>query len=168
MRLAILSDIHDQVSHLKQVLARLRPLAPDAIVLCGDITRSEALLAARLPGLPLAFCLGNCDRGEAARLKATAAAHGLGAWGDLGIWDLGPDERPVAFSHFPAIARKAAASGLYRAVFYGHTHRRALESLEGPGELGACLLANPGDIEGRYGRPGALCWDSLSGSIDWV
>jgi putative phosphoesterase len=162
MRLAILSDIHDQIGHLKRVLSRFEPLQPQAVILCGDITKVEALLAARLPGLPLAFCLGNCDRGEAPRLKEAAAAHGIGAWGDLGHWDLGPGQRPVAFSHFPAIARKAAQSGLYQAVFYGHTHRQAQEGVDG------CLLANPGDIEGRYGKPGALLWDSDSGRLTWV
>jgi predicted phosphodiesterase len=166
MRLAILSDIHDRVGHLKTVLARLSALEPQAVLLCGDITRSDTLLAARLPGLPLAFCLGNCDKGEAPRLRQTAADHGLGAWGDLGEWSLGPDEKPVAFTHFPAIAAKAAATGRYRAVFYGHTHRRASEEIETPS--GICLLANPGDIEGRHQKPGALCWDSESGELSWV
>ena len=114
----------------------------------------------------MAFCLGNCDRGEADRLRATAAEHGLGAWGDLGEWDLGVGQRPVAFSHFPAIARRAADSGLYQAVFYGHTHRRAQELLSGPN--GDCLLANPGDIEGRHGKPGGLLWDSANGELHWV
>jgi predicted phosphodiesterase len=168
VRLAILSDIHDRVGHLKQVLGRLDALGPEAVLLCGDITKSETLLQARLPGLPLAFCLGNCDRGEASRLRATAAAHGLGAWGDLGVWDLGPGQRPVAFTHFPALARQAALSGTYQAVFYGHTHRRALETLEASPGAAACLLANPGDIEGRHQQPGALLWDSVSGALEWV
>src|SRR6478609_4859472 len=103
MRLAILSDIHDQTGHLAQVLARLRPLEPEAVLLCGDITRVETLLAARLPGLPLAFCL------------------------------------------FPALAAQAAATGNYKAVFYGHTHRRKVEAVET--ESGICLLVNPGDVE---------------------
>ena len=166
VRLAVISDIHDQVAHLKQVLARLSALGPEAVILCGDITRQEALLAARLPGLPLAFCLGNCDQGEAARLRSTAAAHGLGAWGDLGEWSLGEGQRPVAFTHFPALARKAAATGRYRAVFYGHTHRPAHERLETKG--GPCLLANPGDIQGRYGAYGGLLWDSATDELTWV
>lgn len=166
MRLAIISDIHDQVGHLRQVLARFEGLEPQAVLLCGDITKSDALLAARLPGLPLAFCLGNCDNGEAPRLRATAAQHGIGAWGELGEWSLGPGQRPVAFTHFPGLAVKAAATERYQAVFYGHTHRRAQQFVDTGS--GRCLLANPGDIEGRYGRPGGLLWDSETGLLDWV
>jgi putative phosphoesterase len=166
MRLAIISDIHDQLGHLRQVMARLSAMNPDVVICCGDITRTEALLAARLPGLPLTFCLGNCDAGEAGRLRSTAAAHGIGAWGDLGEWSLGKGERPVAFTHFPALARKAAASGKYRAVFYGHTHRQAQEVIET--DEGPCLVANPGDIEGRYGTFGALLWDSGTDELTWV
>ena len=166
MRLAVISDIHDQLGHLRQVMARLNALKPQAVLCCGDITKTEALLAARLPGLPLAFCLGNCDQGEAHRLRATAAAHGIGAWGDLGEWDLGQGQRLAAFTHYPALARKAAASGKYQAVFYGHTHRQAHEIIET--EEGPCLVANPGDIEGRYGTFGGLLWDSESGEITWV
>lgn len=166
MRLAVVSDIHDQLGHLRQVMARFHALEPQAVILCGDITRTEALLAARLPGLPLAFCLGNCDQGEAARLRSTAALHGIGAWGDLGEWSLGEGQRPVAFTHFPALARKAAASGAYRAVFYGHTHRRAHEVIDTAG--GPCLLANPGDVEGRYGAFGGLLWDSDQDELHWV
>jgi len=136
------------------------------VLLCGDITRSDSLLAARLPGLPLAYCLGNCDKGEAPRLRQTAQQHGIGAWGDLGEWSLGEGLRPVAFTHFPALAAQAAATGQYQAVFYGHTHRRAHELLDTSG--GTCLLANPGDIEGRHGAPGGLLWDSDTGLLTWV
>jgi hypothetical protein len=30
------------------------------------------------------------------------------------------------------------------------------------------LLANPGDVQGRYGRVGGLLWDSVSGKLTWV
>jgi predicted phosphodiesterase len=116
-------------------------------------------------GLPWAFCLGNCDAGEAESLKTTAAALGARAWGEYGLWNLA-EGGSVAFTHFPALARRLAIGGAHRAVFYGHTHRPAAETIEGP--AGPVLLANPGDVEGRYGRVTGLLWDSRGGTLRWV
>lgn len=165
LRLAILSDIHDHKRHLSAILTHVRAARPDAVLLCGDLTTPEVLTACRLPGLPLSFCLGNCDRARAEALQQQALALGATAWGDLGVLAL-PDGASVAFSHFPAIARQAALSGEHRAVFFGHTHKAFDERLVVQGH--EVLLANPGDVEGRYGRISALLWDSDSGALTWL
>lgn len=165
MRLAILSDIHDQLGHLNAILAHVKAAHPDAVILCGDLTRPEVLAACKLPGIPLSFCLGNCDASRAEPLQREARVLGASAWGELGRLAL-PDGSSVAFSHFPAVARREALSGQHRAVFYGHTHKAWIERLQADGQ--EVLLANPGDVEGRYGRVSALLWDSEDGSCTWL
>jgi putative phosphoesterase len=165
LRLAILSDIHDQQGHLNAILAQVRAASPDAVILCGDLTTPAVLAACRLPGLPLSFCLGNCDQARADALRHAALAVGASGFGELGRFSL-PNGAAVAFSHFPAVARRAALSGLYQAVFYGHTHKASEERLLIDGK--PVLLANPGDVEGRYGRVSALLWDSDSGACTWL
>jgi putative phosphoesterase len=166
MRLAILSDIHDQQENLRQVLARLRPLAPEALIVCGDLTRPEVLEACKALCPRLAFCLGNCDTQHADELKRSALVLGAAVWESLGCFPL-PGGETVAFSHFPAVARRAASEGGHRAVFFGHTHKRFDERL-GSGPGAGTLLANPGDVQGRYGRAGGLLWDSADSTLTWV
>jgi putative phosphoesterase len=160
MLFAVASDIHDNLAGWRALWHRLAAAKPDALILCGDLSR-PATLEAMAPELPWAFCLGNCDNAEARQLVRSGRALQATVWGDEGLWAL-PEGGTIAFTHFPARAKVLAASGAHKAVFYGHSHRPASE------QLGACLLANPGDVEGRYGRVGGLLWDSISGRLDWV
>jgi putative phosphoesterase len=163
--IAVLSDIHDRTDRLRDLLTVLRPLSVEALVLCGDITRPQTLAQCQLPGARLSYCLGNCDQGRQDELLDAALTLQARAFPSLGRLAL-PEGGALAFCHFPAQARQAAQSGLYRAVFYGHTHRAAQETLALPG--GAVLLANPGDVEGRYGRLSALLYDSVDRSCTLI
>jgi hypothetical protein len=67
----------------------------------------------------------------------------------------------VAINHYPAIAR-GLAEGNYNAVFYGHDHTSF------NGEVGATLLANPGEIMGRFGTPSFGIYDTEANSFRHV
>jgi putative phosphoesterase len=165
MIFAVCSDIHDHAEGWRRLWPKLAEASPDALILCGDLSRPSILPLLRPQGLPWAFCLGNCDQAAAEGLKAEGVALGATVWGELGLWSL-PEGGSLAFTHFPAVARRAALEGSHRAVFYGHTHRAFAETLNGP--QGPVLLANPGDVEGRYGRISGLLWDSTTDEHRWV
>lgn len=160
MLFAIASDLHGHREHWARLWPCLWAERPDGLILCGDLGPPSILRSLGLPpGLPWAFCLGNCDSGQAGALRDAALDLGATAWGESGRWSLG-EAGSVAFTHFPAVARRLAQEG-HQAVFYGHTHRPAWEEVRGP--QGTVLLANPGDVEGRYGRVTGLLWDSRGG-----
>jgi len=166
LRLAVLSDIHDRSQNLARVLARLSQAEVAALVCCGDIGAPSILDQLALFGVPLYACLGNCDQTRAAsllRLGHLRHARICQTSGDLSLKPTGK----VAFVHHPEIAKELALSGLYRAVFYGHTHRAKVEHLD-LADSQRVLLANPGDIQGRYDEPRALVWDSESDAIQWA
>ena len=165
MRLTVLSDIHDQHDHLRSILERVRSQKPDALILCGDLTRPAVLEACKAAVPKLAFCLGNCDRGHAEELRQSGVVLNAAAWDAVGVFPL-DDGGSVAFAHEPGVARRAALEGGHRAVFFGHTHRPFEEHLN-LAEPRGTLLANPGDVEGRYHRVGGLTWDSRTGRIHW-
>lgn len=165
LRLAVLSDIHDQTENLRAILTALKFWQAEALVLCGDITQPRTLSLCQVPGARLHYCLGNCDQARAQDLLEAGPA--LGAQGHAGLGRLAlPQGRGLAFCHFPAQAAQAAHSGQFSAVFYGHSHRPALTRLALP--QGEVVLANPGDVQGRYGRVSALVYDSADGSHAWV
>lgn len=165
MLVAVLSDIHDRASNLSRILSRLEAAKPDALICCGDLTKPDIIDQLAFSNLPLHICLGNCDHAHApsllrqARLRHASLAQGSGTLET-------PDGR-VGFVHAPEPAREMALSGQYTAVFFGHTHRARMESVELiTGQK--TLLANPGDVQGRYEDPRALLWNSATHQASWV
>jgi len=166
LRLAVLSDIHDRSQNLARVLERLGHSDLAALVCCGDIGSPGILDQLALFGVPLHACLGNCDQTQAAALLRLGHLRHARICQTSGSLDLKPSGQ-AAYVHYPEIAKELALSGLYRAVFYGHTHRAKVEHLElANGQQ--VLLANPGDIQGRHDGPRALVWDSTRDTIQWA
>lgn len=166
LRLAVLSDIHDRSQNLAHILARLDPATIDALICCGDLGAPSIIHQLALFGAPLHICLGNCDQTQAASLLRMGHLRHAGICQGSGSRNLRPAGQ-AAFVHYPETAKELALSGLYKAVFYGHTHRARVEHLElTDGQR--VLLANPGDIQGRYDEPRALLWDSESDALHWV
>jgi putative phosphoesterase len=165
MRVFVLSDIHDQSQHLRQLLRAAAPLKPDALVLCGDISRPATLAQCRLPGARLSYCLGNCDHDWAEGLRQEGLAMNASGFEAVGKLAL-PQGQSLAFCHFPSMARDLALRGAHQAVFYGHSHRPAAERIRvGDRDV---LLANPGDVQGRYGLVSGLLFDSVDQSFRWI
>ena len=54
----------------------------------------------------------------------------------------------LSLSHYPKYALREARSGNADAALYGHTHQAVSE------RCGGCLLANPGELQGRTGHIG--------------
>lgn len=140
MRLAILSDIHDQIWHLQTALPTLA--TADQVIFCGDLNApfTLGLLAGGLAGRPLHVVFGNND-GDLFRISQVAARfaniqlHGESWRGQLG-------QHRIAVHHFPEVALALADSGHYDLVCYGHDHTHAI------GRRGTTITINPGSILG--------------------
>ena len=140
MKLAILSDIHDNIWNLRAALAGL-PEA-DALICCGDLCSPfvVGLLAEGFPGRPIHVVFGNND-GDLYRIAQNAARTGtVQLHGELFQGEF--DGRRVLVNHYPEIALAIAAGGRHDLVCYGHNHLYKVE------RVGATLTVNPGAIMG--------------------
>lgn len=146
MKLAILSDSHDNIWNLERALDAVNASEADVLLHCGDLIAPfiVAQLAEAFAG-PIHIIEGNND-GDG-RLQQQVASrfehvtlHGVYAELSLG-------GRQVALIHYPEPARRIAQSGRFDLVCYGHNH------LQNQEEIGNCLLINPGEVMGRYGAP---------------
>lgn len=148
MRIAILSDIHDNVWALDAALNGLRQLSAaeaggpiEAMIFCGDLCAPFIihLLAKGFPA-PIHIVLGNND-GDRRNIAlnagkyANAQVHGEFFEGELG-------GKRFAVNHYPEIARAVAAAGRHDVVCYGHNHLFQVET------EGRTLTINPGAILG--------------------
>ncbi len=139
MRIAILSDIHDNVWTLAKALESLADA--DAMICCGDLCSPFVVhQIGRGFRKPVHIVFGNND-GDLFRITANARQyehiriHGEWFRGDF-------DGRRFAANHYDSIARPVAASGEFDVVCFGHNHVYEVT------HSGPTLAINPGSIMG--------------------
>jgi hypothetical protein len=139
MRIAVLSDIHDNVWKLDAALAAVA--VTDAMICCGDLCSPFIVhQIARAYSKPVHIVFGNND-GDHYRITSNAAKYAhLHLHGEIFTAEF--DARSIAVNHFDAIARPIVESGRFDAVCFGHNHRFEI------GRHGATLAINPGAIMG--------------------
>lgn len=166
MRIAIISDIHDNVWKLDAALAKIREEQPDALICCGDLCSPfvVGLMAGEngFPG-PIHVVFGNNDT-DLYRITQQAVPGRVMFYGEFAefvvqderlrprqefidkevdhFFDRSIQGKRIAVNHFPYLARPIAASEKYDIVFYGHNHKYRHE------RLGQVDVINPGTIMG--------------------
>jgi len=144
MKIAILSDIHDEASHLARALEKAR--GADVLVCCGDLCSPFILqdLGRGFSG-PVHVVFGNND-GDLFRMTGMATQfpqmilHGEYA-------ELDFDGVSFSVNHFDHIGRSIAKGEKYDVVCFGHNHEFEISS------VGKTLVINPGEVYGK--RKGA-------------
>jgi hypothetical protein len=147
MRLAVLSDIHDNIWKLATALEAVRPA--DAMICCGDLCSPFIVhqLGKGFAG-PIHIVFGNNDA-DLFRITANAQKYPqIRIHGEFFRAEF--DGRAVAAVHYDNIARPLAASGEFDLVAFGHNHVYEIA------RSGRALLVNPGPILGaKFGPDGA-------------
>lgn len=143
MNIALLSDIHDHTLHLLLALQRALEEGCERLFFMGDMARLETFSVLRHEWTaPIDLVFGNNDFDRTSFLHMAETFSQTTHHSDTA--DTEADGRRIAFTHYPTPARKLADLDCYDAVFYGHTHVAHQE------RCGRTLLANPGEIQGRY------------------
>lgn len=160
MLVAIMSDVHDRQRNLLTALKRAKELGCEHLLYLGDFVHPSTLQVMLESWLqPLDFVLGNNEYeleafDALASQRANVHFHGYDGDAVLG-------ERHIFFTHTPhdAISR-GLNSGLYDAVFYGHTHASA--AFTAPDKT---LMVNPGELYGRRESPGFAVYCTRSNTV---
>jgi putative phosphoesterase len=140
MKIAVISDTHDNISKVEQTLQLIKEKDCEAIIHCGDFCAPFTAGLISTSGLPIYACFGNNDEDHSAiyrKLKAKELFSLADEYGEIII-----DDNKIAFCHYPKLGELLAKSGDYQAVFHGHTHEAYQEI------VGQTLLANPGAVCG--------------------
>lgn len=154
MKIAILSDIHDQLPQLKKALEILKEA--DILLCCGDLC-SPFIIKALGEGFskPIHIVFGNND-GDLFRITQNSRAfRQIQLHGELA--ELEFDGVRFGMQHFDNIARLLADSGKFDVMCFGHNHQFELS------KSGSCQLINPGEIYGGLsGHSTAVMYDTSS------
>ncbi|MFA5047965.1 MAG: metallophosphoesterase family protein [Patescibacteria group bacterium] len=144
MRIAIISDSHDNIPNIEKFLIWAKSNAIEMIIHCGDISAPTMISEVFVPQFsgPMHLVYGNVGDRDILP-KICAKFPNVKYHGDLGELEI--EGQKIAFCHFPETAKELAQSGKYNLVFYGHTHKPWMETLDN-----GCQLINPGTLGGIF------------------
>jgi putative phosphoesterase len=158
MRIAILSDIHDNIWKLETLLAGLEA---EVLIFCGDFCAPFTLaqIAEGFAG-PIHVVFGNNDGDQLLLARVAGRFEHVTLHGQFAELEYGG--RQIAVSHYPDIGQALARGGIYDLVCHGHSHERVVE------QMGRTLRVNPGEVMGRFGLSTYAVYDTVSGQAEIV
>jgi len=176
MRIAIISDSHDNLANIKKVIDWLNKEKISLILHCGDISSQETLnkIVKTFNG-KAKFVRGNADFDlqnlpeiEEIEADSSPAPEPCRRASTLQGRQARYGARKIAITHYFETAKKLAekknpsrTSGQeYDLVFYGHTHKPWKE------KLGNCRLANPGELSGQFHKPTFAVYDTDTDNLE--
>lgn len=164
MKIAIISDTHDNVVTLEKALAWIKKQGIKEIIHCGDLCAPSILTKVLGPKFQgrIHIVHGNVGDPELLEEKAKNFPH-VTIHGQVGEIKL--DSKKITFTHFPDKGRELAETGKYDLVFYGHTHKPWEETLRlAQGKL--CRLVNPGTLAGMFYKATFAVYDTKTDQLE--
>ncbi len=161
MKIAIFSDTHDHIWNMRKAIEQVTAQEIELIVHCGDLVSPFmidefdpypgrlVLIDGNNPGDQYFLSKKLAERQDKIEYQGLVARLEIGS-------------AKIAAVHDPALALDLARSGIYSAVFFGHTHLRKSERMD------QCLLHNPGALLGNKEAPSWSIFDTESGDIEEV
>jgi putative phosphoesterase len=141
MKIAIISDIHDQSDNLKWAVQKIKELKVDQVFALGDYSSPYIVERLGLVGVPVVAVWGNNDGDQVAMFKAVLSDENNQIYFKKGNFaEVEYAEGKYFLTHYPLLAENAAMSGKYDAVFHGHTHRQRNEIINNT------PIVNPGKL----------------------
>ena len=159
MKIAILSDSHDNAPNIEKALEWINQNKIDQIIHCGDLCAPSILAEILAPAFsgPIHLVFGNVEDRDLMP-KVVKDFPNVKHYGDVGEIEI--DKKKIAFVHFPDKAKELARSGKYDFVFYGHTHKPWEE------KFNDCRLINPGTLAGLFNKATFAFCDTKTGLFE--
>ncbi len=157
MKIAIISDTHDNLANIKKAFKVINEEGIETVLHCGDVATYETLkeISNIFQG-KVCIALGNMDQDY--KLKPGIFFKKIEVVENYGEIEAGG--KKIVFSHFPETAKELAKSSNYDIVFYGHTHKPWKE------KVGATLLVNPGNLAGILYKATFAVYDTETNRLE--
>jgi len=166
MKIAIISDSHDNVPNMEKALKYINDQKIKTIVHCGDLCAPSMLISVIVPNFKSKIYLVNGNVGDPELLEEIAKKYkDVNVCGDTGKIEI--DGKKIGFTHFPIEAKKLAETGKYDLVFYGHTHKPWEENLRLTTDNSKTVrLVNPGTLAGMFYKATFAIYDTESDKLE--
>ena len=158
MRIGVVSDTHNNLANVREIVSLFNAAGVDRVIHTGDITKAKTLDVFADLTAPLYGVFGNNDL-ERDSLQASIRVHGF-VFCDPPL-ALDWAERRIVVVHDPWDFRALPSAG-HQLALHGHTHRYRCERGDG------CLTFNPGECAGHmqgYNAVGVVDLATLETSL---
>ena len=161
MKLAVISDTHDNVPNLEKALGWMKKNSVAELIHCGDLCAPSILVNILAPNFngPIHMVFGNIEDRELTQKKAKDFPQ-VKHYGDLAEMEIGG--KKIAAVHYPEKAGELAGTGKYDLVFYGHNHKPWEEA------IGRTRLVNPGTLAGLFQRATFAAYDTSTDNLELI
>jgi putative phosphoesterase len=136
MKIAIISDSHDNLENLKKFFDFAKKEKIEILIHCGDVCNGETLKEIEKNFEQIYLCLGNADIKESL-LEEAKKTKIFEKEGKIEI-----DGLKIGFCHMCNLKEKNLEG--FDFYFFGHPHWPFLK------KEGDCYLANPGNLAGLF------------------
>lgn len=161
MRIAVMSDTHDNIPHLRKAVAEIHKRGCDMIIHCGDFVAPFMLTELDQAGIPVHGVFGNNDGDQYLLTRNALTQHkNITIHGTMG--QVGAEGCAIAFMHDGIIAEDLAVAGRFDIVCYGHFHT-FMEK-----KVSDTLLLNPGEMLGKDDDAGFCVVDTRTLEVERV
>jgi putative phosphoesterase len=163
MKVAVISDIHENFHNLILALESIEQKQVDMIICLGDMMNAGVAKILAIQKVPVYLIWGNND-GEVVDTMRASYREGSNLKVGLSTYDfLELGDKKIFITHYDNLAVPMATSGLYDAVFYGHDHLQKLEKINN------CFVVNPGEIcAQKTGVSSYAIYDTNAHKIDVI
>lgn len=160
MLLAIVSDSHDAIPHLRWAVELANERQAAYLLHCGDLI-SPFMVKELAPFRgEVHLILGNNPGDVWLLAKHCAKLSHVHLHGQFAFEDL--EGLAVALVHFPELAEGLALTGRFDLVCCGHTHVFEVRFLE------RAVIVNPGELLGKEGPPTMAFFDTETRQVEKV
>jgi hypothetical protein len=144
MRIAVISDTHDNIWKLEELLISLKEI--DVLIHCGDLCSPFMIkkISEYVKSIPVHIIWGNNDGDKLALIEAGVDAENLKFHDDFARLNLGGCT--VGVTHYREIAVELSINESYELILFGHTHEAEEKQMR------KSLLVNPGEVMGLMGK----------------
>lgn len=161
MKIAILSDSHDNIPNIENFLSWARDNDIDTIIHCGDLASPDMIKQVLIPKFKGEIHLVHGNVSDRDYLEEVCdELDNVTLHGDIGYLEI--EGIKIAFCHFPEQAQELAKSGKYSLVFYGHTHKPWIE------KVGNTSVSNPGTLGGLFQRASFASYDTSTKNLELI
>ncbi|HUV79341.1 MAG TPA: metallophosphoesterase [Candidatus Bathyarchaeia archaeon] len=150
MKLGIIADTHDNLIAISKAVDIFNDESIELLIHAGDFVAPFTARSFKKLKAPLVGVFGNND-GDKLLLKELYKENGIGELHE-DPYEFELAAKKIIITHKPLIVKPLAASGIYDAVVYGHTHKAVIERYsnrnDGEEREEKTVVINPGECCG--------------------
>lgn len=153
MKIAVITDTHDNAKVVEKAVELFTEQAVEVILHAGDITSPSTVRAlGRVKGAKLLAVYGNCDCDRQALEEVITS---LGGSIHAGVYEGSVDGRELLMTHDPQKFGVRLRNTAAELVVYGHTHLQDIR------KDGRTLVVNPGPCQAVIIDLEKMTWETF-------